>query len=150
MGEESPAVQFYFGDFLMDTLHHTLEERGAYITLLGYAWKHPEGLPAETQKLARILGVGNKKMISLWSELEPFFQRKGDTYFNGRLEEERRKQAKRRAALAEAGRKGGLKRGFSQASSETQASQKPSSSTSVDIDRESISEASTAVASRPF
>ena len=129
---DAPAVQFYFGDFLVATAHLTLEERGAYITLLGYAWAHPEGLPEETQKLARVVGVGNKKMRSLWTELERFFKLENGAYFNGRMEEERLKQAQFRAQRVEAGRKGGLSTRLSGATSKTQAKPKPSSSSSLE------------------
>ncbi|MBS3928031.1 MAG: YdaU family protein [Sphingomonadales bacterium] len=134
---EAPAVQFYFGDFLNDTADMTLEERGAYITLLGYAWINI-GIPLDEKKIRRILGISPHKFSRIWPELLPKFFALPDKYVNPRMEEERAKQIAYRAAKAEAGRKGGqasaASRGGSSASDSLEANGQqnpsPSSSTS--------------------
>ena len=103
---EAPAVQFYFGDFLNDTAHMTLEERGAYMTLLSYAWIN-EGLPLEEKKIRTLLGISPHKYSKVWPEIKSKFFALPDRYVNPRMEEERGKQAAYRAKQAAAGRKGG-------------------------------------------
>lgn len=114
---EAPAVQFYFGDFLNDTADMTLEERGAYITLLGYAWINV-GIPLEEKKIRRILGISPHKFSKIWPELLPKFFAMPDGYMNPRMEEERAKQIAYRAKQAESGRKGGLAKAAANGGSE--------------------------------
>ena len=92
MANKPPAFQFYAKDWLVDTSRLTLEEEGAFIRLLAHQWI--EGpLPADLAQVARILGVGIKKMRALWCTLGKHFPKvNADAVANRRLEEERRKQ----------------------------------------------------------
>lgn len=91
-----PAFQFYAADFLVDaavTLM-SLEERGAYVTLLAHSWI--EGpLPSALPKLARLCAVPTTDMERLWPAIEPCWEPSSREGFiiNPRLEKERRKQA---------------------------------------------------------
>lgn len=56
-----PAFQFYAADFLIGCATMTLEQRGAYITLLCYQWDQ-DGLPNDKSTLAMLVG-GNETVI---------------------------------------------------------------------------------------
>lgn len=84
----------------------TLEQRGAYITLLAYQWDAGQ-IPTQPAAMSRVLGVTPAKAATLWQALKVKFQDLGDdTAINMRLEQEREKQAERRAAQAERGKSG--------------------------------------------
>ncbi len=89
-----PAFQFYAADFLVDTAVRlmTLEERGAYITLLAYAWTEG-GIPQGMVQLARLCEVSVVDMERIWPALAPRWQLRGTFYVNPRMEKERQKQA---------------------------------------------------------
>lgn len=103
MANRPPAFMFYARDWLVDTARMTLEEEGAYARLLAHQWI--EGpLPADLRQLARILGVGVKKMASLWATLGKHFPKvNADAIANRRLEDERRKQVEYREMQAKRG-----------------------------------------------
>lgn len=93
----SPAFRFYAGDFLRDqkVMLMSLEERGAYITLLCSNWLEGS-IPDDTNKLARLCSITPGEMEQLWISLKPCFKPKGKKYpgmlTNRRLEVERKKQ----------------------------------------------------------
>ncbi len=97
----APAFQFYPGDFLQDmnVSLMTLEEKGAYITLLSYAWLEGS-IPADHEKLARLCSCSTEDIGRIWPALEPCFRPKrrsnGALLINKRLETERIKQRKYR------------------------------------------------------
>lgn len=83
----------------------TLEERGAYITLLGYAWINV-GIPLDEKKIRRILGISPHKFSKIWPEVLPKFFPLYDRYVNPRMEEERGKQLDFRRSQSEKGKAG--------------------------------------------
>lgn len=108
--EVSPAFSFYARDFLVGTVALSLAEVGAYIRLLAYQWDHGS-VPGEHAALARICGCAEGQMNKLWAALSQKFPRGADgANRNPRLEVERQKQAARRAAVVENGKKGGRPR----------------------------------------
>ena len=114
----SPAFQFYPRDFLGDAnvAVMTLQERGAYITLLCHCWTEGS-LPADNAKLARLCGVSPPAMKKLWDALGPCFRT--DTVSPGRLvqprlEREREKQADFRRRQSDAATKRWHRPGTSQ------------------------------------
>jgi len=108
---KAPAFQFYPKDFLTDEHVRlmSLQERGAYITLLCQCWT--EGtLPADSERLARLCGVPSAAFRKLWPALEPCFRpasREDNRLVHPRLERERQKQRAYRKKQAENGKKGG-------------------------------------------
>lgn len=107
-----PSMPFYPTDFLSDApvMAMTLEERGAYITLLCVAWTE-EGLPADPPRLARLCGVTPRRFKSLWHTVGPCFESDGNgRLYSPRMEEVREQQLQRSAAMRKAGRKGAKKR----------------------------------------
>lgn len=98
-----PAFQFYAADFLVDAAVKlmSLEERGAYVTLLAHAWI--EGpLPGALPKLARLCEVSVGDMERIWPAIAPCWTTNAEGFLvNPRLEKERRKQAQYRKTQSE-------------------------------------------------
>ena len=94
--EPSPAFQFYPRDFIADgdQAALSLEQVGAYIRMLSYAWLKA-GLPDDPDKIARMIHAEVETVSIVLSE---HFQRvdgpDGAHWVNPRQEDERRKQAK--------------------------------------------------------
>lgn len=91
---KAPAFQFYASDFLTGTSIMTLEERGAYVTLLSLQWD-AGAIPGDNlTAIGRGLGVSRRKAATLWVVIGGKFTRGADGLWrNDRLEQERRKQA---------------------------------------------------------
>jgi uncharacterized protein YdaU (DUF1376 family) len=86
-----PAFQFYPSDFLGDppVIAMTLEERGAYITLLCIAWMEG-GIPSEATALQRLLRLPPKRFERIWSAVKPCWRSGGrGRLVNPRMEEVR-------------------------------------------------------------
>lgn len=64
----SPAFQFYATDWLASVSSMTLEERGAYITLLAWSWEHG-AVPNDLKRVAAILGTHLGHARRLWAEV---------------------------------------------------------------------------------
>lgn len=124
--KRSPAFQFYPEAFLSSSkvIRMSLEERGAYITLLSICWLDGS-LPLDDTALARTLGITPRHFARLWpTNLRECFSEKHGRLVNARLERERKKQADYRARQAEHGAKGGRpsKKGLaSETESQTEA-----------------------------
>jgi uncharacterized protein YdaU (DUF1376 family) len=106
--EKAPAFQFYPKDFLSDgkVAAMTLAERGAYITLLCLCWQE-RSIPAESSRLARMVGTSPAAFARLWPALEPCFHVSDDDpgrLVHLRLEKERTKQNAYRERQSNAGR----------------------------------------------
>lgn len=103
-----PAFQFYATDFLSDApvMAMTLEERGAYITLLCVAWTE-QGIPADHRKLARVLHVSTRRFAAIWEAMEACWRPDGEgRLVNPRMEsirEEMRRRSKVASAAGSAG-----------------------------------------------
>lgn len=113
MSENSPpAFQFYPKDFLADTLAMPLKVRGAYMTLLCYAWVNGS-IPDTKMQLRQILGVSKVDLTEIQMHLRDKFvdnPEHNGTLVNPRMERERQKQSEFREARARAGRKSGEQR----------------------------------------
>ena len=105
---KSPAFQFYPNDFLSDAnvIGMSLQERGAYITLLCLCWQQG-ALPADVSRLARLCGAPVTAFRRLWPALEPCFRvdsDRPDRLIHPRLEREREKQAAFRRRQSDKGK----------------------------------------------
>jgi len=106
--ERAPAFQFYPKDFLTDgnVAGMSLQERGAYITLLCLCWLEGS-LPSDLGRLANHVGVPRATVVKLWPALARCF-RPSDTeegrLIHPRLELERQKQEEYRRRQSDAGR----------------------------------------------
>lgn len=102
-----PAFQFYPADWATGRVAEmSLEERGAYITLLCHAWT-AGSIPADTEALARILGVGVEAIQRLLPSIRRCWQPAADQrLIQVRLEREREllvAYRNRRSATSSAG-----------------------------------------------
>jgi uncharacterized protein YdaU (DUF1376 family) len=112
-GVRSPAFQFYPADFLSDhnVIAMSLQERGAYITLICLCWQNP--LPDDLERLARLCGVPIATFRKMWPALGRCFRPDPDQagfLMHPRLERERVKQDEFRQRQSENGRHGGRPR----------------------------------------
>jgi uncharacterized protein YdaU (DUF1376 family) len=140
MTEKSPAFQFYPQDYLADpnVAEMTLEEQGAYIRLICYAWI-AGSIPADPERCARL--VGNGCSISVATNVQRAFNEPStdpQRLLHKRVEKERQKQAIRREQASSAGKKSAAKRsvtrevstGSNKRSTNVQRKVNPSSSSS--------------------
>jgi uncharacterized protein YdaU (DUF1376 family) len=93
-----------FGDaYMADTRHLSLEEHGAYLSLLMIAWRSPDcALPDDDARLARMLGVTPKKWAKLKPSIMGFWELGEHGWQQKRLLKERRFVAKKSEQNAEA------------------------------------------------
>lgn len=96
MSETSLAMMPWFPrDFIAATRAMRLVERGAYRELLDYQWEMGK-LPAEHDRLARLLGVSLDEFEDLWPAIKDKFVLNGTGLYNKRLEEHRKKALEQR------------------------------------------------------
>ena len=109
---ERPWYKRYGGDFVVGTLSLTLEERGAYSTLLDLMYDRDGRYPDDARAIARLFGVSPRK----WATIRETLIAAGkievaDGYLtNARVQREMAKMADERVVHAENGAKGGRKR----------------------------------------
>ncbi|GEM_PF-2319209 len=124
---ERPFMQLYVSDFIGDTLHLSTEQIGAYMLLLMAMWNASGKLPADDQKLARVVRMSTKKWKSISADLMAFFDGDADHIWHNRLTKELRKSEGKSNSRAAAGAKGGaakaLKDNKAQAANATPLSQ---------------------------
>jgi uncharacterized protein YdaU (DUF1376 family) len=134
-----PAFQFYVADFMYGSRLLTLDERGAYITLLCHQWDKGSVPGDDLIALAKVLGCSRQQAHELWQTLSEKFPREKRGFQNKRLENERLKQRRYSRKMAQNGRKGGrpprkaaafprLSIGFSETKAEKSSSSSSSSS----------------------
>lgn len=148
---KSPAFQFYPADFLSDVnvVAMSLQERGAYITLLCFCWIQGS-LPQDVGRLARLCGVPFPQFRKLWPALEPCFRpaELTDRLRHPRLDREREKQSAYRLQQSERGKLGGRPRKavgkptVSEIQSQTKAADKAGGKQHVNPDESSSSSSS--------
>ena len=62
-----PYMPFYVADYIVDTRHLSLAQRGAYTDLLFMMWKAGGSLPNDDRALARMLG----QSVHNWRTIKP-------------------------------------------------------------------------------
>jgi len=67
-----PAYMNYAKEWIVGTMHLSLEEQGAYKRLLDYEWLE-DGLPDNPVILAKILGQTSRKFARIWAAVSDFF-----------------------------------------------------------------------------
>lgn len=94
--------------YLADTTHLTLEEHGAYLKLLMVMWRNGGWLPNDDEKVARYLGITEKK----WEKLKPvigdFFTYEDDRFTQKKLKKIFSGKQEATKENRENGRKGGI------------------------------------------
>lgn len=93
---KSPAFQFYASDWLGSSRVRlmSLEERGAYITLLAIGWDE-QGLPDDEVVIARLLDLkpGSPRFRKLWDRVRTAFYLSDGRWRNARQEHIRAEHA---------------------------------------------------------
>lgn len=109
--EKAPAFQFYPKEFLTDgnVAGMSLQERGAYITLMCLCWQE-RSLPADTGRLANMVGIPERVFLRFWPAVEKCFETRADRLIHPRLEKERTKQDVYRRRQSDKGKSGAEKR----------------------------------------
>lgn len=109
---QPPAFQFYARDWLAGNARPmTLEQKGAFIDLLAYAWLE-QGIPDDPGQIARILGISKREFHRIWPAIEPSWtpHEESRTLRNARLERYRLELQEHSAERSESGRKGAAAR----------------------------------------
>lgn len=100
---KSPAFQFYPKDFMAGTATMSLQEVGAYMRLLCYAWD-TGSIPNEPDERARICVCSKAQERELWKKVGKKFSLQDDALINERMEEERKKQSEYRRRQSDKGK----------------------------------------------
>lgn len=112
--EKPPAFQFYPKDFLSSDAVSlmTTEQIGAYMLLLCHSWLRPEGLPADTESLARLARVPAARFTSkVWPGISrSFTANEHGLLCNPRMERGRHEQETYRAERSQSGKRGAASR----------------------------------------
>lgn len=83
---KDPAFLFYSKDWLEGTAEMTPDEKGVYIDLLAH--QHQKGsLPADTKRLAKMVGLSEDEFLQKWALLKNKFNRSDDRLVNRKLSE---------------------------------------------------------------
>lgn len=86
MAQKDPAFLFYSKDWLEGTAEMTPDEKGVYIDLLAH--QHQKGsLPADTKRLAKMVGLSEDDFLQKWMLLKNKFNRTDDRLVNRKLSE---------------------------------------------------------------
>ena len=104
---KSPAFQFYVNDWLSskNVARMTLEQQGAYIRLLCYAWDDEDcGLDDDDDELAFLSGLKEGWFKGSSTVLRRCFEAKDGRLYNVRLLEERQKQKEWREKCSSGGK----------------------------------------------
>jgi uncharacterized protein YdaU (DUF1376 family) len=104
-----PSFPFYASDWMASVLEMTLEERGAYITLLAWSWDNGP-VPKNEQKIARILSVSGSKSRRVFAAIVDRFLLTPEGYVSERLELVRAEKAAFLDAKSRGGKAGMAKR----------------------------------------
>jgi len=114
--EQSPAFQFYAGDWISDPnrMKLSLEEQGAYVLLYCHCWRGYK-IPFDYEVMSRMLNCRTEKIEKIYPKIKHLFEEKkdkdGTTYlYCIQAEEERKEQAKNRRKRSIAGKLGAKKR----------------------------------------
>lgn len=99
--------QFYWGDYLRDTMHLTTEEHGAYLLLIAAYWTRGRAPEDDDQQLAAITRMSLKKWKMVRPKISRFFEISEGHFFHFRIEEDLEKFRKSSEKNRENGAKGG-------------------------------------------
>jgi len=85
MGKD-PAFMFYSKDWIEGTADMMPDEKGIYIDLLAYQHQRG-GLPIDTLRLARMVGLSHDDFLRIWKTLSCKFNQVDNQLVNQRLSE---------------------------------------------------------------
>lgn len=100
-----PALQWFPRDWIADTRHLTLEQRGAHHDLLMFAWCRPKPeLPDDDADLARFLGITVGRWRKIRPAIESLWQVADGVWTHKRLTAEHAKAAEKSSKNSEVSR----------------------------------------------
>lgn len=124
-----PAMPWFVKDYMIDTMHLTTEQHGAYMLLLGNAWNQGGSLPDNDHHLSSIARLSLEAWLAMKPVVMEFWTLKSGRWLQKRLSKELAYVAGRREALRAAGKKGGTARhGKQTEKEESQAKARPQAS----------------------
>jgi uncharacterized protein YdaU (DUF1376 family) len=103
--EPLPYLPYYVADWAHATVHFTLAERGAFISLIEFYWP-PGSLPNDETKLARLLRATPDEWAAVAPAVLGMFEPLDGELHNAKLDELRAKAAAKREQATAASRKG--------------------------------------------
>ena len=107
---EFPAMPLWTDAYLGDTRHLTTFEHGAYLLLLMVAWRSPEGmLPDDDKLLSRYAGCTRAQWARIAPQIRAFFHAENGQLLQSRLNDERNAVRRKRESQAANGRASALK-----------------------------------------
>ena len=106
---KQPFLPLFFGDFLASTAEWSGEERALYLLILGHAWA-ANSVPADPERLRRLLGYDKGTFSSAWPQVSTKFVEHEGRLYNERLEAHRMKSEELAEKRSKVGRKGAEKR----------------------------------------
>lgn len=109
MKKQQHFMPLFFGDFLAATAEWAGEEQALYLLLLGHQWAL-ESLPADVEKLRRLVRWEKKSFAAAWETVRSKFSERDGRLYNERLEQHRDRVNDISKKRADAGSKGGAKR----------------------------------------
>ena len=104
---ERPFMQLYVSDFAGDTLTLTTEHIGAYLLLLIALWNADGKLENDEEILSVTARLPIERWRVIWARLSKFFEVGDEWVTHHRLTKELERFARKSAARAEAGSRGG-------------------------------------------
>lgn len=107
-----PYMKLYVAEWTADTQALTCEQDGAYGRLIRSMWRAGGALSADPVKLARIVGLSEKRWSEIGSDVLKLFVRKRGLLSHKRVRLEAKKYKETVAKRASAGAKGGAQSGL--------------------------------------
>lgn len=92
---ENHWYKFYPGDWIRDTGDLTLEEKGAYFTLINHYYSTRQPIPTDIHKLKRILNTTLQKTRKFLPIFRRFFEEKNDLFHHKKIDFELDKALKK-------------------------------------------------------
>jgi uncharacterized protein YdaU (DUF1376 family) len=89
----APAYQMYADDFRVGSISMSLQERGAYITLLNHQWDAGHVPGDDIVLVARALSCDREEAEQVWPAVQQKFKRGSDGKWKNRRMEDRAGQA---------------------------------------------------------
>jgi hypothetical protein len=81
---KDPAFLMYSKDWLTDTAEYMPDEKGVYIDLLCYQHQN-KGLPTNTERLAKMVGVSHEQFLKIWDAISHHFDQMDNRLVNRKL-----------------------------------------------------------------
>lgn len=105
-----PYMQLYVSDYLIDTVHLSLEEHGAYLLLIMHYWQQGKPLCDDDKKLAAVCSVPVEQWLNIRLEVSDFFTIKDGFWYHKRIEEDLLMVRKKSKQASMAGKASAVKR----------------------------------------